>query len=308
MSSDRKLKGAVVGVGYLGNFHAQKIKAHPKAELIGVCDRLLPQAEKIASELNVNVFQKPQDLIGQVDFVHVVTATQFHYETAKFFLDHQIPVLVEKPIASTVQQAEELCDLARKNKTFFTVGHIERFNPAFMYLKENSAGIQYLEMNRLAPFRPRGADVSVLHDLMIHDIDLVNWIFKSKIKRYSITAAKIIKPTFDDVSLRLELENSVQVTINNSRVNPVIVRNYRFVKANEVQVVNTATLEVEISRPQQEDPFQSVEKQTLQKQDALALEIDHFIQAILGTKQVMITGEEATLALKQVEEFAAAIK
>lgn len=303
-----KLKGAVIGVGYLGNFHAQKIKAHPSAELIGVCDYSKAQAEKIANELQTKAFEKPEQLIGQVDFVHVVTATQAHYEIAKLFLEHKIPVLVEKPIAATIQQAEELCSLAAKNKTLLTVGHIERFNPAFQYLKNNSQGIRYLEINRLAPFRIRGSDVSVLHDLTIHDMDLVNWVFGSKIKKYLIAASKVVRPTFDDVSVRLELENGVQVTINNSRIYPQIQRNYRFVKSSEQQVINTATLEVEIVKPLAQDPYQTVEKIQLEKKDALALEVDHFIQAVLGKHSLMITGEEALLALTQVEQFVSEVK
>lgn len=298
-----KLKGAVVGVGYLGHFHAQKIKSHPMAELIGVCDFSLTQAQKIASDLNTKVFEKPNQLIGQVDFVHVVTSTQAHHEMSQLFLENKIPVLVEKPIAATISQAQELCALAKKNQTIFTVGHIERFNPAFQYLKEHSQGIRYLEMNRLAPFRSRGSDVSVLHDLTIHDMDLLNWIFNSKIKKHSVTGSNVVRPTIDDVSIRLELENGTQVTINNSRIYPNIQRNFRFVKNNEVQVVNTATLEVEMVKPLTEDPYQTVTKHTLEKKDALALEVDHFIRAVRGEHPVMITGEEALLALKQVEQF-----
>lgn len=306
--ASKKLKGAVVGVGYLGNFHAQKIKANPLAELVGVCDYSQVQAEKIATELSVKVFEKPEQLFGEIDFVHVVTVTQAHYEVAKLFLENRIPVLVEKPIAATIEQAKDLCAIASKNETLFTVGHVERFNPAYQYLKQNKENIRYLEMNRLAPFRVRGSDVSVLHDLTIHDIDLVNWIFNSKIKKYSIVGSKIVRPTIDDVSLRLELENGIQVAINNSRFCPQIQRNYRFVKSNEMQVVNTATLEVEIVKPLSADPYQTVEKHLLTKQDALALETDHFIRAVLGEHKVMITGEEALLALQQVEQLVAEIK
>lgn len=303
-----KLRGAVVGVGYLGNFHAQKIKAHAEADLVGVCDFSFPQAQKIAGELQTKAFEKPEQLVGLVDFVHIAASTQAHFDLAKLFLTNKIPVLVEKPIAATLPQAESLCEMADKNKTLLTSGHIERFNPAFQFLKDRIQGVSYLEMNRLAPFRVRGSDVSVLHDLTIHDIDLVNWLFNSRIDSYEITGRKLIKPTYDDVSIRLKLMNGVQVTINNSRVTPQIIRNVRAVKADEVIYVNTATLETEILKPSVNDPFHTVEKIQINKQDALALEVDHFIQAVQGKKALAITAVEATQALRLIESFVARLE
>lgn len=300
-----KLRGAVIGVGYLGNFHAQKLKAHGEVDLVGVCDYSLAQAQKIAAERGCAAFEKPSDLIGKVDFVQIAAATQAHFDLAKLFIENRIPVLVEKPIAATLEQAEKLCELSEKNATLLTVGHIERFNPAFQFLKKRIQGVTYLEMNRLAPFRVRGADVSVLHDLTIHDIDLVQWLFQSPITNMQISSQKMIRPTIDDVSIRLELKNGAQVTINNSRITPQIIRNFRSVSATEVIYVNTATLEAEILKPAADDPFHVVEKVQLEKQDALALEIDHFIQAVKGQKPAAITPREATQALAWVEKMVA---
>lgn len=300
-----RLRGAVVGVGYLGQFHAQKIKARHDVELVGVCDFLVSQAQKVATDLQVKAFEKPENLIGQVDFVQIAASTQSHYDLAHLFISNQIPVLVEKPIAATVEQAEKLCELADKKKTLLTVGHIERFNPAFRFLKERITGVSYLELNRLAPFRVRGSDVSVLHDLTIHDIDLVNWLFDSEVIHTEVAARKMIRPTIDDVSIRLNLKNGTQVTINNSRISPQIVRNYRAVNQHEVVFVNTATLEAEILRSEAADPFHSIEKLQLIKQDALALEVEHFIAAVKGEKPPAITAAEATKALRMVEEIIA---
>lgn len=298
-----KLKAAVIGVGYLGNFHAQKLKAHPQVELVGVCDFSYEQAQKVASALSTQAFQKPEELIGKVDFIHVAASTQSHYEIAALFLKNKTPLLVEKPIAATIAQAQELCELAEKNKTLLTVGHIERFNPSFQFLKENIQDIGYLEMNRLAPFRTRGSDVSVLHDLTIHDIDLVHWLFGSEIQDYQIAGRKLIRPTYDDVSIRLRLKSGVQVSINNSRVSPQIIRNFRAIGKEKTFFVNTATLEAEILQVTSADPFHRVEKQTLAKVDALALETDHFVQCLLGHKKLSITAQEATRALIEIEDF-----
>lgn len=303
-----KLRGAVVGVGYLGQFHAQKIKAHAEAELVGVCDFLPAQAEKVAAELATQAFRTPAEMLGKVDFVQIAASTQSHYDLAQIFLNHKIPVLVEKPIAATIEQAEKLCAMAEQNSTLFTVGHIERFNPAFRYLKEQVPNISYLEINRLAPFRTRGSDVSVLHDLTIHDIDLVQWLFNSAIENFEVAGKKLIKPTYDDVSIRLRLANGIQVTINNSRVTPQIVRNYRAIAKDRVVYMNTATLEGELLIPEEQEPFYRTENLKLEKIDTLALEVDHFIQCVLGKKQPAITAREATQALFNVEKFIAALE
>ncbi len=298
-----KLRGAVVGVGYLGQFHAQKIKAHPEVTLAGVCDFSYSQAQKVAGELATVAFKTPQEMFDKVDFVQIAASTQAHYDLAALFLTQKIPVLVEKPIAATIDQAEKLCQLSEKNSTLLTVGHIERFNPAFRYLKDNSSELSYLEINRLAPFRVRGSDVSVLHDLMIHDIDLVSWIFGSEIKNFTVAGKKLIRPTYDDVSVRLELMSGVQVTINNSRVTPQIIRNYRAVGKSKTIFMNTATLEGEVLKPLTEDPFYSTEAVKLETADTLALETDHFIQCVLGRKKPAITAREALQALINVEKF-----
>ena len=302
------MRAAVVGVGYLGRFHAQKIKALPGVELVGVCDFVPTQAESVARELQVKSFPQPKDLIGNVDYVHIAASTQSHYELAKLFLSHKIPVLVEKPIAATVQQAEELCELADKNKTLLSVGHIERFNPAFLFLRKQSLSVRYLEINRLAPFRSRGSDVSVLHDLTIHDIDLVHWLIGADYSRFEVSAVRMIRPTIDDVSIRLFYEDGRQVTINNSRISPQIVRNYRAVSPVQTIFVNTATLEAEVLKPLGAEPFHEIEKSQLAKTDALADEASHFARAVRGEIPPVITAAEATAALRAVESFIAAVR
>ncbi len=163
----KKLRGAVIGVGYLGTFHAQKLAAHPECELVAVFDQNPQQAQKVATDLKTQAVTSLADIAAKVDFVTIAAATQAHYELAQFFLSQKIPVLVEKPIAATAELGRKLADLARANNTIFSVGHIERFNPAYQFLKNHASDIKYLELNRLAPFRVRGSDVSVLHDLMI---------------------------------------------------------------------------------------------------------------------------------------------
>lgn len=303
-----KLRGAVIGVGYLGNFHAQKVNASEHAMLVGVYDHYAPQAEKVGTALGVKIFKTLEEIPSQVDFVTIAAATQAHYELAAFFLKNKVAVLVEKPIAATSKQGYELAALAKANNVVFSVGHIERFNPSFKIVKESAQDTKYFEINRLAPFRARGADVSVLHDLMIHDLDLVQYIFNSEIEKFMVYGHKFIKDTIDDVSVRLLLKSGVQVTINNSRLNPTIVRNYRAVQKDRTIYVNTATLEGEILTGDTLDPFHKVEKFNIEKVDSLNLEINHFIRAVKKEVPVAITGEEASLALANIEKILAEIK
>lgn len=292
-------------MGYLGRFHAQKIKASAQAELLGVFDFHLPQAEKVATELSVKNFSSLENVAASgVNFVTIAASTQAHFEIAEFFLQRKIPVLVEKPIAATADLGYKLCELAKQNNVVFSVGHIERFNPAYDYLRLNNKKIKYLELNRLAPFRTRGSDVSVLHDLMIHDLDLVNFIFNQKIKNFTVFGHQIIRSTTDDVSVLLTLESGTQVHIQNSRLTPQIVRNYRAVMDDRVILMNTATMEAEILFKDESAPdLHRIEKMTINKVDALGLEIEHFISAVKKEKPVAITGLEATNALKTIEEI-----
>ncbi len=297
----KKLRGAVVGVGYLGRFHAQKIQASQAANLVGVYDFHKPQAEKIAAELSVKAFQDLDEVTKNVDFVTIAAATQAHYDLALHFLKNKIPTLVEKPIAATSAQGFELANLAIKNNVVFSVGHIERFNPAYNIIKDSADQTTYFEINRLAPFRLRGADVSVLHDLMIHDLDLINFIFKSEVVSFEGQGSQFIQPTIDDASVRLILKSGLQVTINNSRIHPFISRNYRAIQKTRSIYLNTATLEGEILTALKDNPYHEVKLFNVEKVDALQLEINHFIDAVLQHKPVAITGEEASTALKMIE-------
>ena len=303
MSQGHKLKGAVIGVGYLGQFHAQKLHSNQDVDLCGVFDPHTEQASKVASQLGTKAYHQLSDVAKEVDFVTIAAATKAHYELAEYFLSQGKAVLVEKPIAATSEQGFKLAELADKKNLIFSVGHIERFNPAYQPIIDSASSTIYFEITRWAPFRMRGADVSVLHDLMIHDLDLIQYIFKSKVKSWMVSGHKIIQPTIDDVSVRLVLENNLQVTINNSRLHPEIVRHYRALQKDRTLFVNTANLEGQILTKSQQDPFFTVQKFQLSKVDALNLEICHFVKAVKKEVPVAISPFEACLALQTVEQI-----
>lgn len=313
----KKLRGVVCGVGYLGRFHAQKIAAHSGCELVGVFDVLQEQATRVATELKTSAFSSLNEVIQlgpkSVDFVVIAAATQAHYEIAQKFIEAQIPTLVEKPIAATAQLGHKLADLAEKLKVPGTVGHLERFNPSFQVLRDaalkNPDQIKFLELNRCAPFRVRGSDVSVLHDLTVHDLDLVDELFdlfnpesKTALQTYNMFGSSLIRPTLDEVSLRLVLKNGTQVSIQNSRTTPKIVRSFRAVLSDRTIRFDTATQEGEVLLP---DPSQSdlcrIESYKIEKIDSLAMQLDAFVNGLKNKTEFKVSFRKAARQLDWIE-------
>nr|BFD67426.1 Gfo/Idh/MocA family oxidoreductase [Bdellovibrio sp. HAGR004] len=302
--SNKKLRGAVVGVGYLGNFHAQKYKNNPNVELVGVCDHFPAQADKIAAQLGVKSFHKPQDLIGEVDLVTIAASTMSHFELAKMFLENGVHVNIEKPITATVPQAEELLALAAKNNLKVAVGHIERFNPAINDLQKHLKNPKFIELNRMAPYNKRGSDVSVLHDLMIHDMDLLFWLTGSEIESMVASGTKLISKHLDTASVSFKMKNGVHAVINVSRVSPVAQRSIRVLQDDCTLFAQTGVLEIEKVVPGAGgDEFISAHKWSVEKADALQRETDAFIDCVLNNKTPVVTGLDGLKALKAIEDI-----
>ncbi|QLY26804.1 Gfo/Idh/MocA family protein [Bdellovibrio sp. KM01] len=300
----KKLRGAVVGVGYLGNFHAQKYKNNPHVELVGVCDHFPAQADKIAAELGVQSFHRPQDLIGQVDLVTIAASTQSHYEVAKLFLQNGIHVNVEKPITATVPQAEELLTLAEKHKVKLAVGHIERFNPSVNELKKHMKNVSTIELIRTAPYKARGADVSVLHDLAIHDMDLLFWLTGSEIESFVASGSKLVSPELDTASISFKMKNGIHAIITVSRIAPVAQRSVRVVQDDCTLFANTGIHELEkVEKGPGGDELTKVTKWTVEKADALQKETDAFVDAVLNDKAPVVTGLDGLKALRAIEDI-----
>lgn len=300
----KKLRAAVVGVGYLGQFHAQKYKANPHVELVGVFDLNSEQAQKVASQLQVQRFEKLEDLIGKVDLATVATTTQSHYDVASFLLQNKIHLNIEKPITAQVGQAKTLIELAHKNKLKLTVGHIERFNPAYLKWRQMVGTPTYLEFERMGPFKARGADVSVVHDLMIHDIDLLLSLNPGVLKSIEVQGAKLKSSTWDWVTVWLSFGNRLKVCLKASRVNPISVR---MIRSYETEFqwnanLNQGTLErvrfgEGVNTPLTVDPI------TTEKVDALQKETDAFVESVLYNKEPVVSGEEGLAALALVERI-----
>ncbi len=299
-----KLRTAVLGVGYLGQFHAQKHKACPEANLIGVFDASADRAKKIASDLGVEVFTSLQQLEGKVDAVTIAATTQAHYELALWCLDHGIHVNVEKPIAAELGQAEELVKKAKAKNLKLAVGHVERFNPAIREMKKLGFVPEALVLRREGPFKTRAADVSVLHDLMIHDVDLLTWLTGSEIKDFHVEKKKVFTQTWDFAEVHATLKNGMTATLTASRISVVPQRSLQFVKKNETLWAHLGTMEVQhcVQNPQGPEPV-ATKIWTVEKADALQEETNSFIQAVIEGKAPYVTGEDGLKALAMIEKW-----
>src|SRR4029077_13773611 len=202
----QKIRAAVIGVGYLGRFHAQKYAQLADCALLGVVDSQADTAASVAAELQVPKLHDYRELLGKVDAVSVVTPTPTHYDIARAFLESGAHVLVEKPITETAAQAQELISVARRTQRVLQVGHLERFNPAIVAAEPLLRDPGFIECQRMAPYRERGTDVNVVLDLMIHDIDLVQMIVGSEVATLDAIGTAVFSTEIDIANARLRFE------------------------------------------------------------------------------------------------------
>lgn len=300
----KKLRAAVVGVGYLGTYHAQKYKNNPNVELVGVFDVNQQQANKVATSLQVGVFENLEDFKGRVDLATVSCSTQSHFDVADFLIRQGIHVNIEKPITADSAQAISLIRLAKEKNVKITVGHIERFNPAFLKWCLMMGTPKFIEFERMGPFKARGADVSVVHDLMIHDIDLLLALNPGPLKSLEVQGAKLMSQTIDWAVVWLSFTSGLQVCLKSSRVSPVPSRIIRSFDSDAQWSVFLNTGEIDRVRfgGGMDSPLVA-ERIATEKVDGLQKETDTFIDAILNNKPPFISGEDGLVALELVERI-----
>lgn len=307
------LNAAVVGVGYLGRFHAQKYKILSDApdaivKLIGVCDGNPARADEIGKELGVAAYSHPQDLIGKVDCVTIAATTSAHYELCKLFLQNGVHVHVEKPITATAKEAEEICELAEKKNLKLQVGHVERFNPALIAASEKIRKPLFIECHRLAAFKPRGADVSVIHDLMIHDLDMILHLVQSEPVAVYANGAKVLTKTYDIANARIEFKSGAVANVTSSRVSIKSERKFRVFQENQYFSLDFGGGEIRLITKTGEftDPENlpiETESWNLEKSDALLAETKSFVEAIFNNQSPVVTGRDGLRALKLAEDI-----
>lgn len=222
------LKVGVLGAGHLGKIHLRLLNQSSKYELVGFYDPFQENATKIVKEFSYKKFDSISELIQAVDVIDIVTPTLSHYECALEAIKAGKHVFIEKPISNTVQEAEEIISLAKKHKVKGQVGHVERFNPAFKAVKDQIQHPMFIETHRLAEFNPRGTDVPVVLDLMIHDIDAILSVVKSKVKSVNASGVAVISDSPDIANARIEFENGCVANITSSRISMKNMRKSRF--------------------------------------------------------------------------------
>ena len=222
------LKAGVFGAGHLGKIHLKLLQQSQRFELVGFYDADQELARDIEKTLGYSYFERPEDLIEACDFIDIVTPTTHHYDGAMSVLNAGKHVFIEKPITETTQQAEKLIALAKEKGLKGQVGHVERFNPAFTAVKDKIESPMFIETHRLAEFNPRGTDVPVVLDLMIHDIDAVLSVVKSPVKNVSASGVVVISETPDIANARIEFENGCVANLTSSRISMKKMRKVRF--------------------------------------------------------------------------------
>lgn len=305
-----KVKAAVVGVGHLGRYHAQKLAAlKNEVEFLGLFDLNAERLKQVADELNVGTLSSLNEVCEKAQAVIVASSTPSHYEICKQLLEAGVNVLVEKPITQTTQEAEELCAIAEKKKLVFQVGHVERFNPALVAVRKKLQDPLFIECHRLAPFKVRSTEVDVVLDLMIHDLDVILSLIDSEPVSVSAVGTPVLTKKVDIANARIEFANGAVANVTSSRVSQNTQRKFRVFQQNQYLSIDFQTSEVNLLTKtgewtEQELPLEA-ESFSLEKGDALMGEVSSFINAVATGGAPLVSGRDGLRALRLAEEILA---
>ncbi|MBI9070001.1 MAG: Gfo/Idh/MocA family oxidoreductase [Melioribacteraceae bacterium] len=328
------IKLGVIGTGHLGKFHVKLSKLLKDGELVGIYDQNKEQAAKICEEFGTTSFDDINELIKKVDAVIIVATTSAHYEVCKMALEAGKHVFVEKPITSTIQEAEEIVAIAKKMNLKLQVGHIERFNPALVSLEKYNLEPKFIQTDRLAQFNPRGTDVAVVLDLMIHDIDIILSLVKSEVKDIMASGIAVVSDSIDIANARIEFENGAVANVTASRISQKKMRKMRMFQRDTYLALDFNTGESEVFRLT--DPEKNIsesffalgemgvgdkkkllvyEQPQKLELNAMQHELQLFVNAIVNDEEPVVTGNDglralkiADIILKKIEESAKKIK
>lgn len=309
------LKVGVLGAGHLGKIHLRLLNESKKYELIGFYDPDAINGKKVSDELGYTYFDNLHKLMDAVDVVDIVTPTLSHFECAKKAMEKGKHIFIEKPITHTLEEADELLALEKKHKVKGQVGHVERFNPAFMSVKDKIENPMFIEAHRLAEFNPRGTDVPVVLDLMIHDIDAILSVVNSEVKAIHASGVAVISNSPDIANARIEFENGCVANLTASRISLKNMRKSRFFQRDAYISVDFLEKKVEVVKmkdaPDQPGDFdmilenaEGVKKQIyfenpdIATNNAIMDELETFADAIVNDTVPVVTLKQGTNALK----------
>jgi predicted dehydrogenase len=309
------LKVGVLGAGHLGKIHLRLLNQSEKYELVGFYDAFDENANKVAAEFGYKKFDSIAELIAAVDVIDIVTPTLQHFECAKQVIEAGKHIFIEKPISNTVEEAEEIIVLAKKHNVKGQVGHVERFNPAFKAVKDKINNPMFIETHRLAEFNPRGTDVPVVLDLMIHDIDAILSVVKSKVKLVNASGVAVISDSPDISNARIEFENGCVANITSSRISMKNMRKSRFFQKDAYISVDYLDKVCEVVRmkdaPEIPGDFDMIlqnaegakkqiyfDNPNVDANNAILDELETFADAINNNTTPIVTLEDGTEALR----------
>jgi predicted dehydrogenase len=312
----------VIGTGHLGALHAKMYAQIPAANLVGVFDVDPARSEKCAAEFGIKAFAQMDDLLKNVEAVSIATVTQSHYDVAMQVIKHGIHLLIEKPITATIEQARELTKMAEMKGLKLQVGHIERFNSAILALETYNIKPLFIESHRLAQFNPRGSDVAVVLDLMIHDIDLILSLVKSKVTRIDANGVAVISDTPDIANARLQFENGCVANVTASRISQNKMRKMRLFQHDAYISIDFAQGLAEVFRLVEENtpgikPTMMLgkidqglhkrmivyEQPEIKEVNALKYELERFVESIQKNIEPPVTGRDGLHALEVAQEI-----
>lgn len=309
------LKVGVLGAGHLGKIHLRLLNESNNYELVGFYDPDEINAKKVADEFGYSYFENINTLIDAVDVVDIVTPTLSHFDCAKKAIEKGRHIFIEKPITNTFKEAEELLKLANKHNIKGQVGHVERFNPAFLAVKDNIETPMFIETHRLAEFNPRGTDVPVVLDLMIHDIDVILSVVNSEVKQINASGVSVISKSPDIANARIEFENGCVANLTSSRISLKNMRKSRFFQQDAYISVDFLEKKVEVVKmkdaPENPGDFDMVlqnaegekkqiyfENPDIEANNAILDELETFADAINNNTDPVVTLEQGTQALR----------
>ena len=310
------VKIGVVGVGHLGFHHAKHLSDIGEANLIGVFDADKTKANDVARQLNIKAFDSLNSLLDEVDAMSIVTPTSTHVDVAQICIENKCHVFIEKPIATTVEEADSIIQLAKKHNSIVQVGHIERFNPALLALSDLKIEPKYIEVHRMAPFMSRGTDVPVVLDLMIHDIDLVLSFISSPVEKIYANGVSIMTNSVDIANARIKFKNGAIANITSSRIAKDRVRKIKIFQQDLYVTIDflagisevykamdasendpKAIMSAPLVRRDGKNRQIFYEKPAVKKKDALKMELKNFIQSVLGKEKPLVDGSAGKQAL-----------
>jgi predicted dehydrogenase len=295
----KKLRIAVIGVGYMGKFHAEKFSASADAELVAVVDADAARAKEIAAALGCAHETDYRTLLQRVDAVCVAVPTERHYAVVSACLEAGVHVLVEKPLARTLAEADALLELARAKGLVLQVGHLQRFNPAFQALAADRGRPLFIDIERLAPFKARGTDVDVILDLMIHDLDLALALARAPVEQVSASGFRVLTEAIDIANARIEFADGCIASVSASRVSQSAVRKLRVFRHDAYVSADLQGQKLRHVRKGAEGGTAGIEEseQSFERTDELRAQAEDFLRAVRERAAPLVSGEQGRRVL-----------